>query len=186
LLYDSAARISEIAGATLGDLELDSGAPHVTLTGKGRKTRIMPIMAKTAEHLRVYLDEFHPGPRPDPATPMFYSTRQGQPCPLSTDTIDQTLKTAANIARPTCPDIPARVHCHLIRKTRAMNLYQDGIPLPLIMQMLGHESMTTTSGFYAFATNQMMAEAIQSANPQAIKEPPNWKTQTTIDTLYSL
>jgi site-specific recombinase XerD len=182
-LYDTAARVSEVCGARVGDLRLGD-APFAVLRGKGGKTRAMPIMAETVNHLRIYLAEFHPAP--DPEAPLFHSPKNGRPGPISPDTVSRVLKQAGDLARPDCLEVPDRLHCHLIRRTRAMDLYQDGVPLPLIMQMLGHESMSTTSAFYAFATHQMMADAIKAATPPGLDEAPEWIRKDVIEALYAL
>lgn len=56
-LYDTGARIQELLDIRLKDISLDS-SPHIVLNGKGRKMRIVPIMDKTVEHLRKYLDNY--------------------------------------------------------------------------------------------------------------------------------
>ncbi|WP_405160832.1 site-specific integrase [Nocardia sp. NBC_01499] len=183
LLYDTAARVGEITALTLADLSLTKPG-HLTLTGKRDKRRIVPLTDKTIEHLRVYLTEFHPNTARQPATrPVFYSLRGGQPAALSADTVAAVLTQAASTARKTCPTVPARIHCHMLRKTKAMDLYQHGIPLPIIMRLLGHENASTTATFYAFATIDMMRTAINSAT--AI--PPGAPlTDDTLKALHSL
>ncbi|MGL5827342.1 MAG: tyrosine-type recombinase/integrase [Nocardioides sp.] len=186
LLYDTAARVGELTALTLQDLCL-SEPGHVRLSGKRNKTRTVPLTTKAIEHLQVYLKEFHPDPDVLPATrPVFYSLHHGQPTALSVDTVAAVLNQAAPIARADCPSLPEHVHCHMLRKTKAMDLYQQGIPLPIIMRLLGHENTTTTAAFYAFATIDMMRKAINAATP-AIGSPPAQRlTEDQLQALYSL
>ena len=67
-----------------------------------------------------------------------------------------------------------------------MHLYQEGIPLPIVMQILGHESIATTSAFYAFATLEMMFAEMEKSHPNVSSEIPKWKEEQILDALYSL
>lgn len=82
--------------------------------------------------------------------------------------------------------MPGSCHCHMVRKTRAMDLYQSGVPLAHIQQLLGHEDISTTSGFYAFATLDTLAKSMEetSASDKAVEK--TWKDPKVIEKLYSL
>lgn len=164
LYYDTAARISELLEMTVSQLHLDADIAYLTILGKGRKYRNIPLMDKTVRHLRSYLRGFHRDTTAD--CPLFYARSHGRIHPLSHDTVETMIRRYCKVCVENGTSMPEQPHCHMIRKTRAMDLYRNGMPLAHIQQLLGHESMSTTSGFYAFAT----IETLSSLCPQRIKK----------------
>jgi site-specific recombinase XerD len=184
LLYDTAARVSELLELSVGSLHLSSDVPYVTLHGKGDKYRNVPLMSKTVGHLKKYLDEFHSERLGD--APLFYAVTHGNLHRLSPDTLGKLIKNCASLATKAGVDMPASCHCHMVRKTRAMDLYQSGVPLPHIQQMLGHEDISTTSGFYAFATLATLAKSMEKVDEASMNMVKEWKNPKTTAKLYSL
>ena len=180
--YDAALRVSELISLKVSSLHLDAEVPYVTVLGKGQKYRNIPLMNKTTRHLYNYLKEFHEDKRVD--NPLFYTTTHGVIHALSEDSIQNVLKKYADISRKKVM-MPEKVHFHMMRKTRAMDLYQAGCPLSYIQQLLGHESISTTTGFYAFATLKTLAESIEKANPSGNEE-KIWKNKSIMKQLYRL
>ncbi len=184
--YDTALRVGELIHVRLCDLYLEGGTPFLMVIGKGRRQRSIPLMEKTVAHLKLFYQEFHPEENADRQRPLFYSMRDGKPHLLSTDSVEKLLKKYAAVARTSCTGIPQDISCHTIRKTRAMDLYQAGIPLAYVAQILGHQNVSTTTGFYAFATLETLQEAFKLSAPAAYEEEPTWNNQAVMDQLYSL
>lgn len=180
--YDAGLRVSELIKLTVSSLHLDAEVPYVSVLGKGSKYRNVPLMRKTIGHLNTYLKEFHPVIKMD--TPLFYTTTHGITHPLSDDTMQNLLKKYADESRGIIA-MPEKIHFHMLRKTRAMDLYQAGCPLAYIQQLLGHENISTTSGFYAFATLKTLADAMEKANPSGPEE-KIWKDESVLKQLYRL
>lgn len=173
LFFDTAARIQEILDLTPADIDTTAGRGRVTLTGKGRRTRTVPIMDTTGGHLDQYLGVYHPGV-PDPLAPLFFTIRAGQRQPMSQDNITHLLNKHATTARLHCPQVPERIHAHQLRHARAMQMLRAGVPLPHIKEFLGHANIATT-GIYATADNQMVRDAIQQAASTTPDPAPLWK-----------
>lgn len=177
LMYDTAARCQELLDARVKDLSLTPNAPFIYLTGKGNKTRAVPLMKTTVNHLLNYLKVFHPdrGNRMDDY--LFYTTSHGKRHPLSRDTVQLFMKNYGKAAREICPDVPKRVHPHQLRHTRAIHLYRGGMPLSILSEFLGHASEETTR-IYAYADTEMKRKAIEKVTPKSIpgNEAPVWDT----------
>lgn len=137
LLYDTGARVQEILNIKLCDLQLGK-VPQVTLFGKGRKTRTVPLMQKTVQHLKKYMSIFHEDANRAVNSPLFYSVTHGEKRPLTSRMAHYILQKYGEQARKICQEVPEKVHPHLFRHSRAMHLYQEGMDLTLVSQWLGH------------------------------------------------
>ncbi len=156
-MYNTGARVSEIAGLRQCDVALDS-SPHVHLQGKGRKHRAVPIWSRTARTLRFWFKEMDVAP----ADPAFPNARAGH---LSRHGVAFIVHKASESARATCPSLGhKRVHPHLVRHTTAMHLLQSGVDPAVIALWLGHESLETTH-IYVEADLQMKREALEKLAP---------------------
>ena len=173
LLFDTACRIQELLDLTPIDVVTTPGRAVVTVTGKGHKTRTIPIMDKTGRHLDQYLKVFHPAVI-EPGAALFYTVRDGQHHRMSQDNISYLLNKYATTARVDCPEIPQRIHAHQLRHARAMQMLRAGVALPHIKEFLGHANIATTS-IYAAADSQMVREAIQKAASTTPDLAPTWK-----------
>jgi integrase/recombinase XerD len=155
-LYDTAARVQELADLTVRGIRL-GGPAMAALTGKGRKTRHVPIDANTTALLTAYLAEQQldrPG-RED--HPVFFNQHRAK---LSRGGIAWILrKYQARAADPTL--VSARLSPHVLRHSRAMHLYEAGVPLPYIRDILGHIDLSTTE-IYARASTEAKRRALEA------------------------
>lgn len=177
LMYDTAARCQELLDCRLKDISLAGKAPFIYLNGKGNKTRAVPLMKMTVNHLLNYLKIFHPDHKNQMDGYLFYTTSHGERHPMSRDTVQLFMKKYGRAAREICSDIPEQVHPHQLRHTRAIHLYRGGMPLSILSEFLGHASEETTR-IYAYADTEMKRKAIEMATPKTIpnNETPVWDT----------
>ena len=184
-LYDTGARVQELVDLRVCDLQLEAKDPFVNVTGKGGKTRRVPLMDKTVSHLKEYLKRFHSQSEGGAPGPLFYSMLDGTPHKLSTDAITVMVKIYAKMARKTCSEVPERVHPHLFRHSRAMHLYKEGMPLSYIAEFLWHVSVNTTT-IYACADVEMLRQAPEKTDPGLVDEIPHWKDEESLKKLCGL
>ena len=170
LLFDSAIRVSELTGLTVGSVHLDAAYIHVH--GKGNKERIVAITENTVQHLRVYIKQYHSDRKSE--TPLFYSRIKGNIAPLSTGNVARIINKYADQIRPECPELPERVHPHMFRRTRATGLYRSGVEIEMISVILGHSS-TQTTRIYATPSVEMIREAMSAATTDYPEEAAEWE-----------
>jgi site-specific recombinase XerD len=178
LLYDTGARIQEILDLKLKDIHLKDQTPSIYLTGKGNKTRAVPLMDKTIAHLQEYMKTFHSDGDLKNDQYLFYILIKGLKGKMSDDNVSYFLKHYAGSAHQICSEVPLQMHAHLFRHTRAMHLYQAGIPLSYIKDFLGHVSINTTD-IYASTDTSMMRAALEKIDKrdgnQSSTVEPKWQ-----------
>ena len=150
-------RISELIQLRCQDVVLAGGA-HVRCTGKGRKTRCVPLRKETVVALKAWCKE-RCG---EPAEVLFPNAR-GRP--LSRDGVEYLLAKHVVTARKTCPSLRTkRVSAHVLRHSLAMNLLRSGVDRSVIALWLGHEQMETAQ-VYLHADLDLKEQALAKTEP---------------------
>ena len=161
LLYDTAARASELLNIKVDDLILDNN-PKVTLYGKGKKIRRIPITNNTKEIIIRYINEFKIG-----RFSYLFSNNKGEK--YTTKMLEHVIKKYCKKA-----DIRKNIHPHSFRHSKAMHLLEAGVNLIYIRDLLGHSSIKTTE-IYARTNEELLRKKIREANDIKInKEIPKW------------
>lgn len=146
LLYESGARINEVLSLKLLDIKkTTNGEADVHFYGKGKKHRITPLSSEIWNQFEIYCEKYHPDK--NLYSLLFYSFRNGRRNKMSSDNVSRMLAMCEIEVRKTNPDL-IHLHSHLFRRTRAMHLYQTGVPLATVSEWLGHSNIETTR-FYA-------------------------------------
>lgn len=153
LLYGSGIRLSELVDIDIRDLDLANG--FVTVTGKGRKTRVVPIGKAALDAIQNWLSR-----RPDASgrDPLFTSRGRAR---MSARNVQLRLKKIA--ARTTGND---GVHPHLLRHSFASHLLESSGDLRAVQELLGHADISTTQ-VYTHLDFQHLAKVYDAAHPRA-------------------
>jgi site-specific recombinase XerD len=178
IMFDAAARIQEILDLRIGDVTVSPRERGVHLTGKGNKTRYVPIAQTTVEHFQAHVAaSFRGEVKPDDL--IFFTTRGGRRHKMSQDNVIYLMNRHADKAREHYPDMPTRIHPHQLRHARAKQLFRAGVPLAHIKEMLGHANIATTN-IYAHPDPDMLAETLAKANPPGQPETYPWQNDETM------
>lgn len=126
LMVDAAARTREILDIYPADSVATPGSSAVTLTGKGQKTRTVPIMDnKTGRHVEQNLKLSYSNPANLDAT-LFYAVEAGQKHQMSLDNLSYIFNMYAAIAKAQCPEVSEHVNAHQLSHARAMQMLLVG------------------------------------------------------------
>ncbi|HEX2829965.1 MAG TPA: tyrosine recombinase XerC [Burkholderiales bacterium] len=155
LFYSSGLRLSELTGLAPSDVNHADGT--VRVTGKGSKTRVIPVGAQALKALDEWLQTRAAIPRHEPAA--LFVSRTGKR--LSPRSVQQRLKTLA-----LKQGLTTDVHPHVLRHSFASHVLQSSGDLRAVQEMLGHASISTTQ-VYTHLDFQHLAKVYDAAHPRA-------------------
>ena len=153
LLYDSGARVQELVDLRVGDLRLNTPA-QVKLTGKGRKTRCVPLMDKTVALLRQYLLENNIDTPVSFEHPLFFNSQRKK---LTRQGVAYILCKYADLCNI------QQVSPHKLRHTKAMHLTEADVNPIFIRDFLGHTDLKVTE-IYSKTSIKMKKAALDKMN----------------------
>jgi integrase/recombinase XerD len=164
-LYGTGARISEAVGAAVDDLDLADGADGtadstVRLSGKGGKSRLVPVGGYACRAVSAYLTRARPALARAGGGhgALFLNARGGA---LSRQSAWSILRRAAQRAR-----LDGSVSPHTLRHSFATHLLDGGADVRVVQELLGHASVTTTQ-VYTLVTVDKLREVYTTTHPRA-------------------
>ena len=152
LCYGAGLRISEALALTRADLE----GPTLRITGKGNKTRLVPLMAQVRATIDTYL-ALCPFAL-NPSQPLFRGAKGGVLSPRLIQLRVAQLRGALGLPPSATP--------HALRHSFATHLLGRGGDLRAIQELLGHASLSTTQIYTAVDTERLL-ESYRAAHPRA-------------------
>lgn len=155
LLYSSGLRLAEIVSIDVADLDLRDGT--VTVTGKGSKTRILPVGSQARAALAVWLKER--ATIAGPGETAVFLGRNGKR--LGARSVQLRLKQWARRQ-----GLEAPVHPHMLRHSFASHLLESSGDLRAVQELLGHADLSTTQ-VYTHLDFQHLAKVYDLAHPRA-------------------
>jgi integrase/recombinase XerC len=160
LLYSSGLRLAELVALDADDGSLDLKQAQVTVTGKGAKTRSVPVGGRAREALRDWLKTRALLAAPQERA-LFVGARGRRIAP---GTVQARLRAWAKRQ-----GLGASVHPHMLRHSFASHVLQSSQDLRAVQDMLGHASISTTQ-VYTHLDFQALAKVYDAAHPRARKK----------------
>lgn len=158
LLYETGCRNNELLDLRVRDFEInEKGYGVVHIVGKGNKYRVTPVLPEVIPLYKKYMKCFHE--TLDPDRNLFYVKRKMRYEKMSDDNVERFIEKYEDMYHEKIGEIQ-HIHPHIFRHTRAMHLYEAGVPLPTVSDWLGHSDIETTIKYYAQTTMQMKINAI--------------------------
>lgn len=158
VLYDTAARVSELVDIRIRDVRLDAPAV-ITLHGKGGKIRSVPLMKQTVELIKAYFTDNRIDSRLHSDMPLFWNTHRQK---LTRSGVTYILRKYVEMAQGISSEMPSNITPHKLRHTKAMHLVQANVNPVYIKDFLGHADISTTE-IYARADNEAKRAALEKA-----------------------
>lgn len=146
ILYDTALRRSELKDIRLSDLDLDPG--YIRIIGKGDKERVVPVSERVCALIKNYLLFVRPAMVKGEDPGHLFLNRWGRQ--MHHCTVWSVVKRCAHLA-----GIKKSVSPHTLRHTCATHMLKNGAPLRHLQQMLGHESIESTTIYTHVTINDL-------------------------------
>jgi integrase/recombinase XerC len=160
LFYSSGLRLSELVNLDIDQMDFSSGT--VTVTGKGNKTRIVPVGSHALQAIKTWLESRSAITISELAMKAMFITQQGKritPRAIQYRMKEWAIKQGINI----------NMHPHLLRHSFASHVLQSSQDLRAVQEMLGHANISTTQ-VYTHLDFQHLATIYDKAHPRAKKK----------------